>query len=56
MGAQGTAGVNFDGAVTSVDAISGNPTCGTPYTLGGAKNEDGFWKFNFTIDTFNGGS
>ena len=56
MGAQGTLGLNFNGAVTLVSAITGNagPSASCPYSFGGAANEDGFGAFNFTIDSFAG--
>jgi hypothetical protein len=56
IGAEGTLGLNFNGAVTLVGAISGNAGPGSPcpYSLGGAGNEDGFGSFNFTINTFDG--
>jgi hypothetical protein len=56
FGAQGTLGLNFNGAVSvvgGVPGITGNagPDANCPYSLGGAGNEDGFGAFNFTIDT-----
>jgi hypothetical protein len=56
FGGQGTLGVNFNGAVVLVGAITGNAGPGSPcpYSTGGAANEDGFGSFNFTIDTFDG--
>jgi hypothetical protein len=47
LGGQGIVGLNFNGAVTA----SG---LGPDLSVGGAKNEDGFGSFNFTLDNFDG--
>lgn len=64
FGDGGTLGLNtvggdasLFGSVTGTQPGVGTPSAGAgPYSQGAAGNEDGFGKFNFTLDSFDGAS